>query len=79
MLIYVVQFHDAYGHREVRKVSGNAKSAEDFITNDLAKLQAIDVDWQSNRTYCTAWAQCRGPQSGMEFISYSIEAHELTD
>ncbi len=79
MITYVVQFHDAYGHRDVRKVSRSSAGAEAYITAVLAAANATDIVWESNRTYCSALARFRGPQSGFELVSYSIEKHELID
>jgi hypothetical protein len=54
MIAYVVQFHDAYGHRDVRKVSRSSAGAEAYITSALAAASATDIVWESNRTYCSA-------------------------
>ena len=79
MIAYVVQFHDAFGHRDVRKVSRSSAGAEAYITSVLAAASAIDIVWESNRTYCTALARIRGPQGGFELVSYSIEEHAIID
>jgi hypothetical protein len=79
MSIYIVQFHDAYGHRDVRKVSRSSAGAEAYITSALAAVSATDIVWESNRTYCSAHARFRGPQGGFELVSYSIEEHEVID
>jgi hypothetical protein len=79
MIAYVVQFHDAYGHRDVRKVSRSAAGAEAYITAALAAASATDIVWESNRTYCSAHARFRGPQGGFELVSYSIEEHAIID
>ena len=79
MIAYVVQFHDAYGHRDVRKVSRSSAGAEAYITSALAAASATDIVWESNRTYCSAHARFRGPQGGFELVSSSIEEHELID
>lgn len=79
MIAYVVQFHDAFGHREVRKVSRSSAGAEAYITSTLTAASATDIVWESNRTYCTAFARIRGPHGGFEWVSYSIEEHAIID
>lgn len=79
MIAYVVQFHDAYGHRDVRKVSRSSAGAEAYITAALAAASATDIVWESNRTFCSAHARFRGPQGGFELVSYSIEEHGIID
>ncbi|MDQ5937017.1 MAG: hypothetical protein QG574_4376 [Cyanobacteriota bacterium erpe_2018_sw_21hr_WHONDRS-SW48-000092_B_bin.40] len=79
MIAFVVQFHDAFGHRDVRKVSRSSAGAEAYITSTLAAASATDIVWESNRTYCTALARIRGPQGGFELVSYSIEEHVIID
>ncbi len=79
MTLYVVQFHDAFGHREVRKVCRSIAGAQSYITSALIASFATEIVWASDGTDCTAWANFRGPQGGVEFVSYSIERHELVD
>jgi len=76
---YVVQFHDAFGHREVRKVSRSLAGAQNHIYMALATTEASNIVWESDRTFCSAFARCRGPHAGFELISFSIERHEIID
>ncbi|CAN5221216.1 hypothetical protein BH11CYA1_BH11CYA1_35050 [soil metagenome] len=79
MTAYVVQFHDAFGHRDVRKVFRSSAGAEAYITTALAAASATDIVWDCNHTFCTAWANFRGQHAGFESVSYSIEQHEMFD
>ncbi|MFA6211718.1 MAG: hypothetical protein WC714_19925 [Candidatus Obscuribacterales bacterium] len=76
---FIVQFHDAFGHRDVRKVSRSLAGAQAYITAALAAASATDIVWESDRTYCTAYACFRGQRAGYEVVSYSIEKHEVID
>ena len=76
---YVVQFHDAFGHRDVRKVCRSSAGAEAYVASALAAASATEIVWDSDRTYCTAWANFRGPHAGFECVSYSIERHVVID
>jgi hypothetical protein len=79
MITFVVQFHDAFGHRVVRKVSRSLAGAQGYINKALAATSATDIVWESDGTFCSAHARFRGPHAGFELVSYSIESHEVID
>lgn len=76
---FVVLFHDMCGHVAVRKVALSLEGAQNYINATLTAASATDIVWQPCRTYCTAFARFRGPQAGIERISYSIETIEMID
>lgn len=78
MNVFVVQFHDAYGHRDVRKVCRSYDGARDYIVTTLNASSARDVSWQCD-TLCTAMARFRGRQEGFEPVAYTIDSYELAD
>lgn len=79
MRVYVVQYHDAYGHRDVRKVSSSKAGAEDYIIGAHPDASVVQIEWNSARTYCTMRARYPGMRGGVEIFFYSIEEHQVID
>ncbi len=79
MLVYAVLYHDAYGHRELRKVCASQAGAENYIIKSHADASVVQIEWDSSHTYCSMRARYPGTRGGVEMFFYSIEAHKVID